>query len=234
MKQTANVILAGTVHLDQEASSVLYSLLEVVSPACIAVEISPFSIRYRSRNERIWLRHFIQAAGCLPVASRRHVKLELLKRQITMPFEWSVAKEYSSRHGIDSIPVDSSRLSRKELPNWQKELLSLENMLFLVSLENQSSMVYFSNHYKRALHILRNPKNFLESGGQLVFDENWCKREEVLVRRVANLAGRFSPLVYIGGWMHLIKLSEPLTLASMLKIDWMERYLVTRRKAVKI
>jgi len=229
----AEIILAGTVHLDQEASESLFRLLESVRPACIAVEISPFSIRYRSRMEKAWLARFSRKLLNMPVSARGHLKLELLKRQISMPFEWSTAMLYASRHGIEAVPVDSGDLSREELPRWQKELLSGENIRFLGSLEDQSPGAYFSNHYKRALRILENPERFLEPGLELVFDENWCKREEVLVRRVGNLAKRFRPLFYIGGWMHLIRLSKPFTLASMLQME-PERYLVTKEKAMKI
>jgi len=233
-KKAVKVILAGTVHLDQDASACLYSLADSIAPACIAVEISPFSIRYRSGMERIWLRHFMEVMKYLPVVARKHIKLELLRRQISMPFEWSVAEKYALVHGIYSVPVDSGSLSRSELPKWKEELLSRENMRFLCSLEDETADAYFSHHYKKAIKILKNPEIFSGLHRQLVFDKNWCKREKVLARRVANLARRFSPLLYIGGWMHLIRFSVPVTLASILQIDRIDRFLVTRQEAVKI
>ena len=234
MGVSACIVLAGTVHLDCEASSFLYSLLGSINPACIAVEISAFSIRYRSRMEKIWLQRFSEMAGGLPVSKRRHLKLELLRRQISMPYEWTTAAKYASGQDIELVPVDSGALSRRELPCWQKDLLSEENLIFLTSLEDELDTLYFSNHFSSARRILKKPEMLSPIHCQLVFDENWCKREELLARRVINLSRRFSPLVYIGGWMHLINLSSRVTLASMLGQDKLDRYLVTSEDVMKL
>ncbi len=229
-----SVILIGTVHLDFEASMVLHELLETLRPACITVEISSFSVRYRSRMEGVWLHRFLEIVRALPVPKRGHLKLELLKRQISMPFEWSTAEGYASKAGIQVVPVDSGALSKIELPSWKGELLSLENMEFLASLEDEPSESYFSRHYARARHILREPERIQGGMHPLVFDENWCKREELLARRVKNLSRVFRPLVHIGGWMHLIRAPSQVTLASLVERGEAARFLVTRERVFEI
>ena len=234
MDAPPGVILAGTVHLDLDASLSLYDLLEYLQPACIAVEISPFSIRYRSRMEKTWLRRLAETVQRLPASRRCHLKLELLRRQLSIPFEWSTAVKYSAERGVAAIPVDSGRISRLELPTWEEELLSEENLRFLVSLENEPVDAYFSGHYRRAERFLKQPGRIPGAWCRLVFDENRGKREGLLARRITNLSRRFRPLVYIGGWMHLINLPSRVTLASRLEQDKLLRFLVTGNGTLKI
>jgi len=234
VKSESVIILIGTVHLDQEASSSLHLLLQSIKPACIAVEISAFSIRYRTRVQGAWLDRLAQVVQGLPVSKRRHLKIQLLERQLSMPFEWSTAKKYGEIGAIPVVPVDSGTISRRELPLWYVELLSEENLGFLVSDEDEPMESYFLGHYSKAERLLVHPERISEAYCQLVFDEKWCKREELLVRRITNLSRLFTPLVYIGGWMHLINTPSKVTLASRLGPDKVERYLVTKRQAVKI
>ncbi len=231
---TDPITLIGTVHLDIEAASNLYELLRPLRPACIAVEISAFSVRYRWRMEGRWLKRLAVLSERLPAASRDHVKLRLLRRQLSMPFEWVVAERYASENNILIIPVDSGEISRRELPCWNSKLLSEENLRFLVSTEDESLEAHFSDHYSKAHRLLRQPERISMAYYQLVFDESWCKREELLVRRVSNLSKRFRPLVYIGGWMHLINLPLQVTLASRLEKHRIKRFLITRNKAFKL
>ena len=198
------LIIIGTVHLDIKASSRLIQLMETLRPTCVAVEISRFSVNFRKRHEQRWLKRFQELLERLPEKRRCHFRIELLKRQLRMPFEWECATRYCSSCNIPCHPIDSGDLSRQELPWWDKELLRLDNLILATEEPDEDLDTYFQSHYQRAKMALlkKNPSSNLVGG--LVFDPHWCKRDEIISRRLMDLSKRHDRTVYIGGWMHLV------------------------------
>ena len=226
--------MIGIVHLDIEANTNLYGLLEHISPDCIAVEISNFSVNFRSRMCKSWKEKLEGIIERIGTRHRGHFRIELLKRQISMPYEWQAANRYAATFNIPVIPVDSGELSRAELPAWERELLSEDNMTLLISQEDQDIDKYFDRHYKKAISLLSRPDDMPFPFYQLVFEDSWCKRERILAHRVFELTERFDRLVYIGGWMHLLQTKHAVTLVGLLKHIGLLRLFVTRDKIVKL
>ena len=100
--------LIGTIHLDMAAEcGPMRIVLEKLRPEIIAVEISPFSVFYRLKNQKRWLSLFYKNIAPLTEKERLHSGLKLLKLQIMMPFEWRVARHYGGEKGIPVLAIDS-------------------------------------------------------------------------------------------------------------------------------
>ncbi len=197
-------VIIGTIHLDIRASSRLIHLLKTLRPTCVAVEISRFSVNFRKKHEHRWLKRFHELRAKLPEKKRCHFRIELLKRQLKMPFEWECATKYCSSYNIPCHPIDSGDLSRRELPRWDTELLRLDNLILATEEPDLDLDTYFQGHYQRAKTILLEKKSSYYLVGGLVFDPHWCKRDEIISRRLMDLSKRYYRTVYIGGWMHLV------------------------------
>ncbi len=229
----AHVSLVGVLHLDIDAKDALFDLLNNLKPDCIAVEISKFSICYRSVHEKEWLAKFEEILLELPAGKRSHFRLELLKRQLRMPFEWEVAKSYGEATGTQVVPVDCGQISQKELPSWSNELLCKDNLLLVTSEPDQAIEHYFAEHYKRAAYYLTRPEG-LSGPIEMFFDTEWQKREKFLAERTLDLASKNKKVVYIGGWMHLLRATTVLNLVAMLGQVLRERFLVTGNTVHKL
>jgi len=224
------IVLIGTIHLDLEARSTLFMLLERLAPACIAVEISRFSVDFRQKKQKHWNIKLNTLLKTIPPKDRGHYRIELLKRQINMPFEWTISKRAAWSLGIPSVPLDSSKISRKELPLWDKELLTADNLLFLINEPNKDIKEYFNFHYEKAKALFLNNCDMKCLFEQLVLDKNWCKREKTLSKRLLMLLEQYKTVVYIGGWIHTIEQEKFITLAKLVKPRVKARYLITGKE----
>ncbi len=205
-------------------------LLEKLAPACIAVEISKFSIDFRQKKQKSWHEKLENLLKTLPQKAKTHYRIELLKRQISMPYEWTISKRAASSLGIPSVPIDSGKISKKELPLWDKELITADNLLYLIDEPDINVNEYFAFHYKRAKAFLFNHWGMKCFFDQLVLDKNWCKREEVLSKRLLLLLKQYQTVVYIGGWMHIMEQKKFVTLARLVKPIVKARYLITGKE----
>jgi len=222
--------MIGTIHLDIYAGTVLFDLLGQLRPECIAVEISSFSVRYRQKLQGLWLRRLRSILKEIPPSKRKHLRVRLLKRQLIMPFEWQVARKYGNFRSIPVIPVDSGEISKRELPSWKDELLNTDNILLAVSEQDISLDEYFSRHYDEAASHLLERKRPINQFIELVFDEQWCKREKTLAERIFGLCSTYKRVVYIGGWMHLLLPENLPSLARLTRAITRERFLITGNK----
>ncbi len=222
--------LIGTVHLDYSAGDWLYRHLEKIRPACITVEISPFSVEYRALHQKAWIEKLSVFAQELSPAKCNHARIRLLERQIRIPYEWSVALKYAKAHGIGCLPVDSDELAREELPQWEQTLLSKENISALVREPDFDLEKHFKSCYEQALQVIRSPETIPEPNHPLSWlsDGFWEQREYYLAENIRKITSGNGPVVHIGGWMHLVIIKRWPTVAGILADIKPDRLLASR------
>ncbi len=226
--------LIGTIHLDISAYKNLMDLLTQIRPDCIAVEISPFSVAYRKKHQKYWTDRLEKVKKGLPAEKRGHFRIELLFRQLKMPFEWETACLYARQNSIPCTAIDCGEISKKELPLWEKELINESNLLLATSEPDQPIDQYFLRHYRQALRSLAGQDTPWNKPVKLVFDHQWCKREKILASRLLSLSLKYENVVYIGGWMHLVQGPKIFSLANLARMAVKERFLVTGRSVHKL
>jgi len=209
--------MLGTIHLDIKSAPLLRSALFDLKPDIVTVEISKFSVSFRQEQSPIWRRCLKKAVRRLPLKERAHPQIRLLKRQISMPYEWSVAKEYSEAAGIPCIAIDSGFLARTELPDWQNTLLTPQNIKFLVKGPKFCLDSYFLEYHRAVRNLWERPHPS-QLQATLAFLEKpcWSKREHILAIRLKRLLRLGYKLVHIGGWMHILDSKEFATLSYRL------------------
>lgn len=211
--------LIGAIHLDMAGEcGPMRIVLEKLRPEIIAVEISPFSVFYRLKNQKRWLSLFYKNIAPLTEKERLHSGLKLLKLQIMMPFEWRVARHYGEEKGIPVLAIDSGAIAKDDMPYWEDRLLSLENISNIVKSEPFDLENHLARHHKTAEEIIAkkgvmpdpiNPLRWLR-------DEFWAKREGLLATRIRRILKIKRKTAYIGGWMHIVMGSPYRTLAERL------------------
>ncbi|MGQ9745934.1 MAG: hypothetical protein ACUVQV_08205 [Dissulfurimicrobium sp.] len=219
MPVLSRLTLIGSIHLDVAAEcGPLRVALEKLRPEIIAVEISPFSVFYRLKNQKRWLSLFYKNIAPLAKKERLHSGLKLLKLQIMMPFEWQVARYYGKEKGIPVLAIDSGDIAKNEMPSWENMLLSTENINNIVKSEPFDLENHFVGHYKTAQDIIAR-QNFIPDTIhplRWLRDESWAKREKLLATRIRRILKTKRKTVYIGGWMHIVMGSPYKTLAERL------------------
>ncbi len=200
------VILLGTVHLDLEARDCLLKLLSALEPECITVEISPFSVSFRALHQRTWEQLLRKGVRQLPAQNRGHARIRLLRRQIKFPFEWSAAREYAKKRGISCLAIDSEELAKRDLPVWEDELLSPDNLYRLVQTQNFDLETHFKRCYRYAERVLDTPGDILPQIHPLSWlsEPFWKRREQMLAERIRQISVGYRRVVHIGGWMHIV------------------------------
>ncbi|GEM_PF-4057752 len=259
------IILIGTIHLDCKASGSLEQLLRKLCAereiGSITVEISRFSLWYRTFFYQYWIRRlertllYLDRVGRHPV--RDHPQVRLIRRQISMPFEWRTASAVAGDVDLPCVPVDSGVVARRELPCWHDQLLSARNISCLLESSDFLDMgEIFQQQYARARRFLRggrekSPYDFASLS--VLQGEAWQERERLMARRIRRMASRHGRVVHVGGWHHLIKdfynhhgerllschaeeicRQDPVTLASILEDSLYAIYLVTSQGVERI
>ncbi len=222
------LVMVGTIHLYEEAREKLRSILEELRPAIITVEISRFSIEFRENSRRIWTERFNLALSRIGVKQPLPPVLELLRRQISMPYEWTVSEEYGGRYGVRVVPIDTSALSRRELPSWERQFLNENNLWTLLKSSDLEDLEegHFGPLKMQAITLMKDgmrhdtpaPIHPLSWLG----DPFWQERERVLSKRLARIASICHRVVHVGGWMHCVEDSPWPTLVDLLKGTGME------------
>ncbi len=214
-----DLTLIGTVHLDHGAEDHIRRLLEEIRPQCITVEISRFSVEYRTLHQDAWLEKLRDLVLGLPEENRGHARIRLLERQIRMPYEWTAARDYARRHGKTCLAVDSDELAREELPQWEHTLLTRENISALVNEPDFDLRQHFRSCHEQALQIIHSPGKIPDAVHPLAWlsDEFWQQRERHLAGEIRKTAMNKGPVVHIGGWMHLVVIKQWPTVARILE-----------------
>jgi len=236
----SELILVGTVHLDPAGAGCLASILRKTGPSAVTVEISPFSVQFRQGHQEGWVSGLRRASAEIPRSRQAHARLRLLEIQLHAPFEWEVCQAYSRQTGVPCIAVDSSLLARKDLPTWANRLLTHENILGVTEEPDFDLDEHFRQCSARAVRTLQgdcsgwgrqtpavSPHEALIMLDWLK-DTFWKKREEILARRIRRIAAQRTPVVHVGGWMHLIIGTGMATAAELLSDLQPARILVAR------
>ena len=200
--------MVGTIHLYEEARPTLKAILNELNPRVLTVEISRFSIDFRQRHHLAWKERLERAIQHLGLSIRDCHVLELLKRQISMPYEWQVAKSFAVERGVRVVPIDISELSKMELPLWEEELLSEKNIKCIVLNSRDETL---DRHFNR----IRCEAASLLKGIQPMRSERihpltwlgdpfWQRREKILFRRLMRIVRLAGGVVHVSGWMHCV------------------------------
>ncbi len=179
LPEKTGIILIGTVHRLEPLKKVLKELLLKLKPGLITVEISPFSVSYRRRQERVWIKKLEN----LKTQNLSDEILRALKKILEMPYEYLVPKDLGL---CPVVPVDLNKPS-------QKYLREVEKLL-----ENPS--LFEVGDPLRELAYLR---LFLEGLYRPQREAEDLAREEFMARKIKRLFSLRKPLVHIGGWRHL-------------------------------
>ncbi len=192
--------LIGTIHRLPRLAPFLEDCLNMIRPEIITVEISPYSLRKRQREEDLWLKRFEELRRRLSPQEREHPALLLYREALKIPYEIKVAQKWGQDRGIPVIPIDSSRVAK----NWLKRLLSGLSWENFKALTRQERERY---HLKHTLNLVA---FYLRTGVLPSRDEEDLLRERLMLRRLRRIFQKKRPVVHIGGWGHLFSLAEAL------------------------
>ncbi|MDP3181345.1 MAG: hypothetical protein Q8M54_00845 [Desulfobaccales bacterium] len=195
-----SLILIGTVHGDPKGYERAWKLLEHLRPELITVEISRFSLNYRRRQEKRWVRLFEQALEELPPSARGHLAIQRVAAQVALPFEVRVARDWCRDHGISWLPVDLSAPARRHLPRYSQEVLSPANIKTLLATGDGFLEDFVAGEFHRAALAFQRPPWRLYPQAP----PEALKRERFLARRLKQLVAAGRRVVHLGGWEHLV------------------------------
>ncbi len=167
------------------------------------------------------------SAQCIGPGPESSTRLQLLYRQISMPFEWQCARGFAARHNAVCLPVDSGEISRRELPFWDRQLLDYKNIEALLSSspEKEGLKEIFEAQYQRARMMLSSPPR--PASCHTFTRPCWVDRERAMARRILRAHDRYGDVVHIGGWLHMVRTETGVSVASLLDSYSPAIYLVT-------
>jgi hypothetical protein len=206
--QSKELVLVGTVHRDPDGFKKLAGVLARERPAGVAVELSPYGLRFRCREGRrlrLRLRRWAKARGC---PWQRWGQLHAIDLQLALPFEYRAALRYCRDTGALLSLIDLSSWSQEVIQTQWPQMLSPENLSLISAQPPEALRPVVRRDYEMAARLLSQPAQspgpaFLGSSAE---DPAWKERESVLAGRVADLFGavQIGRLVYVGGWQHLV------------------------------
>lgn len=195
------LVLLGTVHGDPAGYRRAWRFFEHLWPEILAVEISPFSVRYRRRAGGLWQRRLKEVLARLPPEVGQSLAVARVAAQLELPFEYRVARDWGRAHGVPVNLVDTGAVARRHLPRYHTELLTPANLSFLGEQGETGTLEGFvAREFRRA-------RLALEGGlllGPDLADPETQRRERLMARRLARLAATGKRVVHLGGWEHLV------------------------------
>ncbi len=207
------LILLGTVHGDPWGYWRAWKWLTHLCPHQVTVEISPFSVHYRERQEDRWQKLLARALQALPHAARNHLAIRRVSAQVAMPFEYRVARDWSLGNCVPITPIDLSAAARHHLPRYARELLTSANLRALLATPNGDLGDWVRQEYKRARHLREGRVKRFPIGRP---PEAW-HREQVMAGRLQRLAQSGRRVVHLGGWEHVIPWADGTGLVQRLE-----------------
>jgi hypothetical protein len=195
-----SLTLIGTVHGDPQGPARARKLLHLLRPDLVTVEISPFSLLYRTQHGARWQRQLDLALTELPDGAALHLAIRRLAAQVALPFEVRAARDYGRTGGVPWRPLDLGFLSRRHLPRYGPELLNPANLLALLDTPDGSLEDFVAGEFRRARQaVARAPRRPFSPGAP-----ETRRRQRFLARRLRGLASPPHRVVHLGGWEHLV------------------------------
>jgi hypothetical protein len=204
------LFLVGTCHGDPRGFQRCRTLLNLLAPDAVLVEVSPFAVWIRKEHRRFFLHLFRKnlataaAAHGMSFPAAFHMPaVRRMLRQCALPFELRAARHRHTVWGTPYFCVDQSDASRLFVSDWP-HWLSSENLKALLQ-SNAPVPPSVAEEYGRARSALAGVVpagyRFLETHGSL-----WECRERWLEQTVRATLRVLAPkrLVYLGGWSHVV------------------------------
>jgi hypothetical protein len=206
------LILVGTVHRDPDGFKKLAGVLARERPAGVAVELSPYGLRFRCREGRRLrrqlerrLRRWAKARGC---AWQSWGQLHAMDLQLALPFEYRAALRYCRDTAAPLSLIDLSSWSKEAIQTQWPQMVSPENLSLISAEPPEALRLVVRRDYEMATRLLHQPAQSLVPAflASCTEDPAWKEREASLAARVAELFGamQMGRLVYVGGWQHLV------------------------------
>jgi hypothetical protein len=212
------LILVGVVHRDPEGCHHLLRLLEEIRPRAVGVELSPFGLLWRETRSQALLEKLERLLQEFPAQAREHPNTRLIGEALRLPFEYLASELHCFENGIPLHLMDLNWISREELPLYEEEILTRENLAALLSLEGPDLGEIILAAYRRASRCLEAGGSLLEAGIRPPWSEKrGLLRESFMACRVRRLARRYERFVHVGGWIHLVRDPQGLSLAGLLR-----------------
>jgi len=207
----SRLILLGTVHHDRAGFRRTLRALARLRPDRILLELSPFAWAFRQRHgarlqrtlmanlKIICRRHRVPLARAL-----RHPEIQLIQRQLALPFEYRAALRYTRQTPASLLLIDSSAASSAYLKTWP-ELIATDNLarLLLPCEPNRRDSV--TGQYRQAERLLDQARIQDVPPATRPPAAAGSAREGYLARQIeCAMAGPLPyRLLYLGGWQHL-------------------------------
>ena len=198
---STNLILLATVHGDPAGYDRAWWFLKHWRPEVITVEISPFSVRYRRREQGSWRRRLQKALQALPPEAAANAAVARVAAQAALPFEYRVARDWGRAHQVPVKLLDTGEVARRHLPRYKEELLTPENLRHLCEQGVSGTLEEFVAHEFRRARRARKGK-LRRLPGLNGADQG--KRERLWASRLERLAAANQKIVHLGGWEHLV------------------------------
>ncbi|MEJ2093522.1 MAG: hypothetical protein P8X65_15180, partial [Syntrophobacterales bacterium] len=196
-----NLILLATVHGDPAGYARAWRFFEYWRPQVITVEISPFSVRYRRREEGNWRRRLQKTLQALPPEAATHVAVARVAAQASLPFEYRVARDWGRAHQVPVKLLDAGGVARRHLPRFKEELLTPENLGYLCEVGTSGTLEEFvAQEFHRARRAREGKLRRLPGLNGV----GHGKRERLWASRLGRLAATNQKIVHLGGWEHLV------------------------------
>lgn len=211
----SRLILLGTVHHDRAGFRRTLHALARLRPDRILVELSPFAWAFRQRHATLLLRTLI---ANLRIACRRHrvtlaralrhPEIQLIQRQLALPFEYRAALRYGRQTPAALLLIDSSEVSSAYLKTWP-ELIATDNLAQLLrpcQVHRRDSVASQYRQAERLLHRDRIPEaRSADSPPSWPAAAAWSARERHLATQIEGALAVPLPcrVLYLGGWEHL-------------------------------
>jgi hypothetical protein len=213
------LLMIGTVHRDPGGKSKLLGLLRRERPSVVSVEISPYARVFRARKSaalrsilRENLRRIHREEGRPWKDILSHSAIQGIFLLLKEPYEWRAATAYVSETGSGLQDIDLSPVSKEKLSHLS-DIVSRENLRTLLRLSLSPLPEQVEGHYRRARFLFSHPPSVWHKSRELE------ERESIMAQKIRRLVlqGEGKKVAHIGGWEHLLELSEGLTLYNSLK-----------------
>lgn len=212
------LILVGVVHRDPEGSRHLSKIFEKIRPRALGLEFSPLGLLWRETKSQELLAKLEELLGEYPASTRAHADVRLIAEALRLPFEYQICLDYASKQDVPLHLMDLNWISREELPKYEKEILTRENLAALLSRGPARLEEKIRAAYARAYRCLNSGGSLREIGIIPPWStKRGLLREVFLACRIRKMASIYDVFVYVGGWVHIAEDPLGFSLAGLLR-----------------